>query len=83
MIGKIKGKVKKVVDETREMLGKDGQTKVQRRIVNIALIDKDGDFVKVTSFDPKFPLPKEGEEWEIPSVKKWECFDGMVQNVMA
>lgn len=82
MIGKITGKVKKVVDETREMLGKDGVTKVQRRIVNIAIIDKDGDFVKVTSFDPKFTLPKEGADWEVPAPKRWECFDGMVQNVM-
>lgn len=82
MIGKVKGKVKKVVDETREMLGKDGTTKINRRIVNIALIDKDGDFVKITAFDPKFTLPKEGEEWEAPPVKRFECFDGMVQNVM-
>ena len=82
MITPIKGKVKKVVDETREMLDKDGQTKRQRRIVNIAIIDHDGDFVKVTSFDPKFELPKEGQEWQVPQIKKFECFDGMVQNVM-
>lgn len=83
MIAKIKGKVKKVVDELRPMLAKDGVTKVEKRVVNIALIDQEGDFVKVTSFDPKFPLPKEGEMWEVPTMKRWECFDGMVQNVMA
>lgn len=82
MIGKIKGKVKKVVDEKRLMLSKDGQTKVERRVVNIAVIDQDGDFVKVTSFDPQYQVPKEGEVWELPTIKRWECFDGMVQNVM-
>ena len=82
MIGRIKGKVKKVKDEIREMLGKDGTTKVKRRIVNIGLADKDGDFVKVTSFDPSFTLPKEGDDWELPPIKRYECYDGMVQNVM-
>ena len=81
MIPPIKGKVKKVNDEEREMLGKDGNTKVKRRIVNIGLVDKDGDFIKVTSFDPSYQLPKEGEEWSFMP-KRWECFDGMVQNVM-
>lgn len=77
-----KVKVKKVSQEKRQFLNKDGVTKVERTVVNIAFVDDDGDFVKVTSFDPSWGVPKEGQDWTLPPVKKLECFDGMVQNVM-
>lgn len=79
---KLKLKVKKVNEETREFLAKDGTSKVSRRVVNIALVDDEGDFVKCTSFDPTWPIPKEGDMWSLPPVRRLECFDGMVQNVM-
>lgn len=82
LIKPLKFKVKKASSEVREFLNKDGVTKVKRTVVNIALIDDDGDFVKVTSFDPSWTVPKEGQEWTLPPVKKLECFDGMIQNVM-
>lgn len=78
----LKLKVRKVIEEDREMLNKDGVTKRQAHIVNISLVDADGDMVKVTSFDPKFKLPKQGEEWALPPIKRYECFDGIVQSVM-
>lgn len=79
----IKGKVQKVVDEVREMINKaDGTTKIQRRVVNIALVDKDGDFYKLTAFDPSWVVPKQGSDWETPEVIKYENFDGMVANIM-
>lgn len=77
-----KVKVKKVVDEMREMLDKSGNTKVMRRVVNLGVLDKEGDIIKVTSFDPKYVVPKEGDDWEMPTPRKWECFDGIVQSVM-
>lgn len=82
LIKSLKFKVKKVSSEKRQFLNKDGVTKVERTVVNIALIDADGDFVKVTSFDPSWKIPSEGDEWTLPPVKKLECFDGMIQNVM-
>lgn len=75
-------KVKKVNREEREFLGKDGVTKVRRVVVNISFVDGDGDFAKVTAFDPSWPLPVEGSDWTLPPVKRLECFDGMIQNIM-
>ena len=82
LLANVKAKVKKVIEEDREMLDKDGVTKRQRHIVNIALVDGEGDLIKLTSFDPKFKLPKVGEEWAIPAIKRLECFDGIVQSIM-
>lgn len=79
----IKGKVQKIVDEVREMINKaDGTTKIQRRVVNIAMVDRDGDFYKLTAFDPSWQVPKQGVEWETPEVIKYENFDGMVASIM-
>lgn len=75
-------KAKSVSDEVRDFLGKDGTTKVKRRVVNIAASDKEGDWIKITSFDPTWPVPSKGQEFELPPVKRLECFDGIVQNVM-
>lgn len=75
-------KAKSVSDEVREFLGKDGTTKVKRRVVNIAASDKEGDWIKITSFDPSWPIPSKGQEFELPPVKRLECFDGIMQNVM-
>ena len=75
-------KAKSVSDEVREFLGKDGTTKVKRRVVNIAASDKEGDWIKITSFDPSWPIPQKGQEFELPTVKRLECFDGIMQNVM-
>lgn len=82
LIHNIKLKAKKVVNEEREFLSKDGTSKVKRRVVNISCMDSEGDFVKITSFDPSWTIPKEGEDFQLPPVRKLECFDGMVQNVM-
>lgn len=82
LIKNVKIKVKKVNAENREFLGKDGQTKVKRLVVNIAFLDGDGDMCKLTSFDPSWEIPKEGSDWVLPTVKRMECFDGMIQNVM-
>lgn len=79
----IKGKVHKVVDEVREMIDKkDGVSKIQRRIVNIAVVDDDGDFVKITAFDPSWAVPKEGAIWTSPEVVRYENMDGLCANVM-
>lgn len=75
-------KAKSVSDEIREFLGKDGTTKVKRRVVNIAASDKEGDWIKITSFDPSWSVPQKGQEFELPPVKRLECFDGIMQNVM-
>ena len=75
-------KAKSVSDEVCEFLGKDGTTKIKRRVVNIAASDKEGDWIKITSFDPTWPIPSKGQEFELPPVKRLECFDGIMQNVM-
>lgn len=75
-------KAKSVSDEVRDFLGKDGTTKIKRRVVNIAASDKEGDWIKITSFDPTWPIPSKGQEFELPPVKRLECFDGIMQNVM-
>lgn len=82
LINNPKLKVSNITDETRQLLSKDGQTKINRRIVNILIVDADAGVIKVTAFDPSFPLPKVGDMWTLPTVKKYECFDGLVQNVM-
>lgn len=82
IIKKLMLKVKRVTSESRQFLGKDGVTKVQRQVVNIVGVDSDDDPFVITAFDPSFPLPKEGETWLVPSVKKFECFDGFVQKLL-
>lgn len=82
LISKVKLKAKKVSSEDREFLGKDGTSKVKRRVVNISAVDSEGDFIKITSFDPTWPVPESGAEFVLPPVKRLECFDGMIQNIM-
>lgn len=82
LISSQKVKINKVSEDLREMLSKDGVTKVKRRIVNILFADSEGDVCKVTAFDPAFTLPKKGDLWELPPVKRLECFDGLIQNIM-
>lgn len=82
IIKKLMLKVKRVTSESRQFLGKDGVSKVQRQVVNIAGVDADDDPIVITAFDPSFPLPKEGETWLVPAVKKFECFDGFVQKLL-
>lgn len=82
IIKKLTLKVKRVTSESRQFLGKDGVSKVQRQVVNIVGSDADDDPFVITAFDPAFPLPKEGETWLVPAVKKFECFDGFVQKLL-
>lgn len=79
---KTKVTVRSVKSELREFLNKDGQSKVKRLVVNISAVDGEGDWLKITAFDPTFELPKEKADWVLPTVRKFECFDGILQNVM-
>lgn len=81
LIEKIKLKAKKVLTEERDFLQKDGVSKVHRKIVKISCLDSSGDFVKITSFDPAWKIPAEGEEFLLPPVRRLECMDGIVQEV--
>lgn len=78
----VKVKVINVSFEEREFLSKDGTSKIKRKVLNFTATDPEGGWVKVTSFDPSFAVPKPGDSFQLPPVKKYEFFDGMIQNVM-
>lgn len=82
LIKPMKVKINAVNDETRDFLGKDGTTKIKRRVVNLAFCDDDGQFCTLTAFDPAFDVPKVGDMFQLPRVKKMECFNGMIQELM-
>lgn len=81
---KLKGQVVNANIENRELVGKDG-TKRQSVISHILIFGKNEngtEVYNVRSYDANFPLPPIGKEWETPPVKKYECFDGQVAEVM-
>lgn len=78
---KFKGKVLKVKEEDLELLSKDGVTKVKRHRVMMSMLVDDG-VMSIKSYDPTFTIPKAGEMFETPEVRKYENFDGLVAEVM-
>lgn len=76
MMPPITGTVRKVKQERREMLAKDGVTKRMQTISKIKVRDSEGDDIVLTSYDENFVLPKEGEKVSYP-LRRYECFDGM------
>lgn len=87
----IRGQVLNASLEKREMLNKDG-VKAVHNILHILLLEKDkasgASFVhNIRSFDnPAFPaessLPSIGSDFTTPHIKKYECYNGQVSEVM-
>lgn len=86
---KLKGQVLRASIEERMLVGKDGM-KASHKIAHILLISNEGGETNVLNcrtFDNPLlltdkDLPKIGAEWTTPPVKKYECFDGQVAEVM-
>lgn len=76
-----KGKVLNLKEDDRELLQKDGVTKVTRHIVKLSMMTKDG-MIVLSAFDPKFEVPKIGQDWETPEIRRYENFDSFVGNVL-
>lgn len=81
----IKGTVMNASEETRELVGKDG-VKKSAKVTHILMFFKSSTgatFVyKVRAYDATFTLPAVGKDWESPDIKKYECYDGQVAEVM-
>lgn len=71
--------------ETRELVGKDGVKKTSR-ISHVLLslkADNGGvEILNLRAFDATWELPKLGAKWTTPRVRRYECFDGQVADVM-
>jgi len=57
----------------------------RNRISHVLLMCESPDGVEIAnlrSFDAVWELPKIGEKWTTPRVKRYECYDGQVADVM-
>lgn len=86
---KIMGQVLNSSFEERELVGKDGTKKMHKIGRVLLLADDDGakSVFSVRLFDSAeyyeaSKLPAVGTKWTSPRVKKYECFDGQVAEVM-
>lgn len=81
MMPLLTGTVRKVKQDVRDALAKDGVTKRKQTITKIKVRDADGDDIVLTSFDENITLPKEGEKVSY-QLRRYECLDGMEQTGM-
>lgn len=74
--------------EPRELVGKDGKkrtTLISHVLLNCTTKRGDSQSVEicnVRAYDAKFPLPEVGKSWTTPRVRKYECFDGTISEVL-
>lgn len=86
---KIRGQIMNASEEMRELVNKDG-TKVTKKVYHLLVFLKDPDdknspveVLNIRAYDPRFDLPKVGAlNWESPPIKKYECFNGQVAEVL-
>lgn len=78
---KILGRVLNTSEEERTFKNKDGKERTVR-VVHVLLDLNDGICANCRGYDvPDFKLPKIGDKFEYP-IKKYECFDGMLAQVL-
>ena len=71
--------------ESRDLVGKDGVKRTSKISHVLLSITNEGGGVEicnVRSFDATWEMPKVGVKWTTPRVKRYECYDGMVADVM-
>ena len=82
---KIKGKVLNAISERRDLLGKDG-VKQSRLVSSIVLLGESEDGIipvyNCRTYSDDYKLPKIGSDCEILRIKKYECYNGSVAEVM-
>lgn len=81
------GQVINVSEETREMTSKDGASKRTAKIKHVLLMcpGSNGgvEVVNLRAYDQDWDLPKIGDKsWSTPRIRKYECYDGNVAEVM-
>lgn len=86
---KLSGTVLNCSFEERELVGKDGLKKSHKigRVLLLAEDDGAKSAVSVRLFDSAdysdpTKLPAVGAKWTTPRVKRYECFDGQIAEVM-
>lgn len=82
---KIKGQVINCSKETKELVGKDGvkRTSVVSHVLMFGKNDDGSTSVfNCRSYDASWELPSIGKEWVTPDIRKYECYDGAVAEVM-
>lgn len=86
---KISGTVLNCSFDERDLVGKDGVKKMHRIGRVLVLADDDGQksAVSVRLFDhadyfDAAKLPAVGTKWTSPRVKKYECYDGQIAEVI-
>lgn len=83
----IKGKVINSSSESREMVDKNSGVKRVSLINHVLLMSdagKDGsvEVYNIRSFDSSWALPKVGDSWTTPPIKKYENYGGSVAEVL-
>ena len=86
---KLSGTVLNCSFEERELVGKDGLKKSHKigRVLLLAEDDGSKSAVSVRLFDSdqytdSSKLPAVGSKWTTPRVRKYECYDGQIAEVM-
>ena len=80
----IEGEVLNSSTEMKDLVGKDG-VKRSNRISHVLVMCKSNagvEIVNLRAFDATWELPKIGVKWTSPRVKRYECFDGQVADVL-
>lgn len=81
----ITGNVINASIEERDLVGKDGvkkHSKISHVLLMVGDVGKVSEVVNLRAYDADFDLPKVGEKWTTPRVRKYENFDGQVAEVM-
>lgn len=81
----ITGNVMNASIEERDLVGKDGvkkHSKISHVLMSVGEVGKAFEVVNLRAYDADFQLPKIGEKWTSPRVRKYENFDGQVAEVM-
>lgn len=79
---KIQGKVINQKTEKRQLLNKQTGKIDERMITHIVLMLEDGEIVTARTFDAISVIPETGKVYIIPSVKKYENYNGMTSEVL-
>lgn len=83
---KIEGQVLNASVEERELVGKDG-AKRRSKISHVLMLIPSDDgksqaVANVRAYDVDWELPKIGTKWVTSSIRKFECYDGNVAEIM-
>lgn len=81
----IKGNVLNSSVEDKELVGKDGVRRTSKISHVLMMVGKPGETIEIVNlrgYDVPWALPKGGDVWQSPRIKKYENYDGNVAEVM-